>query len=288
LSEDVKRHFSRAGLTDANPNPGDPSDTQLDSAEAQMRRALGLNSDSLRPRFEPERNDPPQRNSDRSLLGHRRRFVQDGDVPVTVVRRDQGGEAPGALAAGPSSNRLQRAEAALASQTAARERAERQVSEMQDQVRDLQTKLGHAELARAEAVEAARRTQEAASELRQSAQEGDRQRREIEERALAAERRSAELEDSLDEERAARVALDKKLREAQDARQAAERLVEELSERNAAPEAAPAKRGTTGGVRFAAHPAPSRKPRQAQASLALAEPEPVKWWLTAEPTTKRR
>ena len=48
----------------------------------------------------------------------------------------------------PTTSRLQRTEAALAAETIAREKAERSLSETQSVVRDLQTKIGHAELAK--------------------------------------------------------------------------------------------------------------------------------------------
>ena len=115
--------------------------------------------------------DQPSRLGERFNGGlHRRRFVQDGDIPVTVLRRDQGHEAPvhrgAAPAAAPTSSRLQRTEAALAAETAAREKAERSLAEAQSVVRDLQTKIGHAELAKNEAIETLRREREAWSQLR--------------------------------------------------------------------------------------------------------------------------
>src|SRR6185312_13951062 len=61
----------------------------MDDAEQQMRRALGLYGDAPRPRPENERSEPAQRAGGGFMQGvHRRRFVQDGEVPVTVVRRD--------------------------------------------------------------------------------------------------------------------------------------------------------------------------------------------------------
>ena len=78
----------------------------------------------------------------------RARFVQDGDVPVTVLNRSRPHEAEPST----GSNRLGMAEAALASERTARLRAERALSEAQAAMRDLQTKLGHAELARQELV----------------------------------------------------------------------------------------------------------------------------------------
>ncbi len=104
--------------------------------------------------------DPPPRGPDRFNGGlHRRRFVQDGDVPVTVLRREPGHEAPVHRAvatpvAAPSSSRLQRTEAALAAETARREKAERALADLQAVLRDLQTKIGHAELTKTEAMAA--------------------------------------------------------------------------------------------------------------------------------------
>ncbi len=112
----------------AEPASGGESEP-IDEAESQMRKALGLLGEGQRHRPEAERSEPTHRMADRFNSGlHRRRFVQDGDIPVTVLRRDQGHEAPahrGAPSAAlPTSSRLQRTEAALAAETAAREKAE--------------------------------------------------------------------------------------------------------------------------------------------------------------------
>ncbi len=84
----------------------------------------------------------------------RRRFVQDGEVPVTVIhpRPRQGLDALGPPRAGASPlERAEAAEAALGTERAAREQAERLLREAQATILDLRTKQGHAELARAEA-----------------------------------------------------------------------------------------------------------------------------------------
>jgi len=84
----------------------------------------------------------------------RRRFVQDGEVPVTVIhpRPRQGLDALGPPRAGASPlERAEVAEAALGTERAAREQAERLLREAQATILDLRTKQGHAELARAEA-----------------------------------------------------------------------------------------------------------------------------------------
>lgn len=79
-----------------------------------------------------------------------RRFVRDGEVPVVVVnRRESGGEG----VAGAAVNRLALAETALGVEHAERLRCERALLEAQASLRELQTKIGHAILARDEALE---------------------------------------------------------------------------------------------------------------------------------------
>jgi hypothetical protein len=53
-----------------------PDDARLRSTETQMRHALGL------------RGHTPPRSSASGSQPQRRRFVRDGEVPVTVLRRD--------------------------------------------------------------------------------------------------------------------------------------------------------------------------------------------------------
>ena len=189
LSENAKLRFDLPPrrAADARSDTAPPSETQLDDAEAQMRRALGLKGESPRPRVEAERTDPSPRPVERVTPMHRRRFVQDGDVPVTVVRRDLGGDAVSRPASGPSSNWLQRTEAALSAETISRERTERLLAEALAQVRELRTKLGHAELARAEVMNFVRREKEASAGLRQRVEELERQRRSAEANAASME-----------------------------------------------------------------------------------------------------
>ena len=176
-----------------------------------MRKALGLKDPALQRKPKPERADQGHRPAGRSaLVTQRRRFVQDGDVPVTLVRR----EPPTDL----SRSRLQQVEAQLAAETAARAQAERALAEALSQTRDLQTKLGHAELAKNEA----------------------------EERAWHAEKVLAGLQDSFEQERAARIRAERVLHLAEEAGAAAKRRLQELSQaspapypRSTTPEAAP-------------------------------------------------
>jgi hypothetical protein len=275
-----------------------------DEAESQMRRALGLIGDTPRHRAEADRPEPGGRPGGVFNGGlHRRRFVQDGDIPVTVVRRDPGIDVQANRTAAPvsvpSSSRLQRTEAALAAESAAREKAERALNEAYAVVKDLQTKIGHAELAKNEALESLRREREAAALLRGEADDREARAKEAEERALAAEETANEYHDQLIVERHARKTAEKALRAAEAAREEAEQLVRTLSEE------AP-KLSRAAARRFAepldAEPEPAEPPRRgrpvAEPEVAAAarrqraaeepEPEPVKWWLNTKPGPKRR
>lgn len=139
-----------------------------------MRRALGLEGGASAPRA-TDRTEPVPRAGDRFAQGHKRRFVQDGEVPVTVVTGRRDGMAEPAPHRGPSvaaaPSRLEAAESALAHETAARHQVERALAEAQAAVHDLQTKLGHAELARTEAVDGLRRERETMAALREELHE---------------------------------------------------------------------------------------------------------------------
>jgi hypothetical protein len=136
--------------------------SQLEAAEARMRRALGLNGAPRPHHGPPAAADHPESTARQRKLApgpHRRRFVQDGDIPTTFLRRE-------AVEEGQAPNRLEATEAALTHETTARERAERALQEAQAHVHDLQTKLGHADLARQEALQTAERERQAVAELR--------------------------------------------------------------------------------------------------------------------------
>ena len=111
-----------------------------------MRQALGLH-DTPPSRSIPDHPTPSMNGSH----PQRRRFVREGEVPVTLVNRDQ--RPDGA----PGYNQLEAARQAIRSQAAARERAERLLEEAQSTIRDLQTKLAHERLAKDEALQAAQR-----------------------------------------------------------------------------------------------------------------------------------
>ena len=141
--------------------------------EANMRRALGMlggtRSASTTGRAAgpagsrlpmakavQERRASPQL----STNPRRHRFVQDGDVPVTIMRRPEHAPDAAAAAAGSLASRLEAMQASLVAEHAARERAERASEEAQATIRDLRTKLAHMELAREEAADLARRIEE--------------------------------------------------------------------------------------------------------------------------------
>ena len=104
----------------------------LQDVEVQMRRALGLFGAPRRQDADQAAAIKPPPPADRfGAGGHRRRFAQDGEVPVTVLnrRRDHPAETP--------VNRLEVAEPAAAAERAAREKAERALAEAQATIHDL-------------------------------------------------------------------------------------------------------------------------------------------------------
>src|SRR5579872_2546851 len=125
-------------------------DARLRATEAQMRRALGLgNATDARPHTAPA---APQHGS---VVRPQRHFVRDGEVPVTVIHRDESSS---------GTNQLEAARQTIRSLTAAKETAERRLAETQAAVQQLQTQLAHERLAKDDAIartEAVRHTLEA-------------------------------------------------------------------------------------------------------------------------------
>lgn len=132
-----------------------------DDAEAGVRRALGLDVAVRR----PERTSQYQRTAGQNAAAHSKTGGSHGKVDVVVVqaRRGHGINLADSHSANVSSalNRLQVAEAALKTERDAREHAERSLAELQKTIHELQTKIGHSELAAMEARNAAQQIQAA-------------------------------------------------------------------------------------------------------------------------------
>jgi hypothetical protein len=136
-----------------------PSDeVRLRATETQMRRALGLH-DAGPSKSEPGPTPAPSNGPHRPF----RRFVRDGDVPVSVIHRDDPTAATG-------TNQLDAARQTIRSLSVAREQAERQVAEAQNVVRDLQTKLAHERMAKDEAIRRVEAEKQAVQQTLQSVQ----------------------------------------------------------------------------------------------------------------------
>ena len=142
-----------------------------------MREALGLRTDGTR--VSPAAGHRPDRLPDHGTGNPRRhRFVQEGEVPVEIMTLRDHGSRPGGA---PPRYRVD--ETALAAEKLAREQAERAYADVSERLREVQTKLGHAELARDEAL--------AQSAERQSQIETLRQQIEAVQAELQAQRREA-------------------------------------------------------------------------------------------------
>ena len=223
-----------------------------------MRRALGLTSDraiqSSPAWTERPQAGPPSRAAGRSSTDKpRHRFVPDDAVPVTIISRHRPDEADG-----PPASRAA-IEAALQDERAVRERAERSLQEALATVRDLQTKLGHAELARREATGTAEAARAAADALRVEHQE-----------------RELRWHEDLAAERAARFAAEAALAEATRAREPAKRP---RASALAAQPALDLQDASPAPVAKVPAKAAAKRTRKAASEPEQHEPEPVKWWL---------
>ena len=183
----------------------------------------------------------------------RRRFVHDGEVPVTVVRRDHHHEGES------GTNQLEAARQAIRIQAAAKERAERSLEEAQVALRDLQTKLGHERLAKVEALEAIRRLEADKQAIQQSLQT---------------------VQAELAAERVARRSAEEKLKAAEADRQEA---VRRLGARQAIPTA---RRKTTMDAPRAANPiapesveVPVKRKRGRPPKVVEQASDIVEWWV---------
>jgi hypothetical protein len=233
-------------------------DARLRATETQMRHALGL------------RDGSSSRSSINGSQPQRRRFVRDGEVPVTVIRRDH--QPDGEHGA----NQLDVARQALRSEVAAREHAERSLAEAQVSIRDLQTKLSHEHLAKGEALETVRRL-------------------ETETRIAANAVEAAEAE--LAAERLARRNAEEALAEAREARQRAEvQLLDAITVQKVRK---PSKPSVTRRAAVGPHPPdeatvltqvdpkskPPRRRRYGRPNTSDRQSEIVEWW---KPDWKQR
>ena len=203
-------------------------ESQADAAEIRMRRALGLANDK------PQRDGAAPEQTRRLGLRPRssetlpsgrtpRRFVQDGEVPVTVVR---GRWTEAQSANQPVVNRLAAAEEAAETERSRRERAERALQESADTVRDLQTKQAHIELARDEALLALKRSVGALELLHAALRSHQEQLAAMQEAMEAGERAVRAGSAALS---TARAAAEAALREAAAARQSPKKRTREAS-----------------------------------------------------------
>jgi hypothetical protein len=130
------------------------ADQHLRATEAQMRRALGLEGHTS-----PASAHQPSTPAPNGVHRGHRRFVRDGEVPVTILHHEQN--------EGSGTNKLDEARKALQDQIAAREHAERQLQEAQAAIENLQTHLAHERIA---AHEATQKAEAAGLEIEQTLQ----------------------------------------------------------------------------------------------------------------------
>ncbi len=148
----------------------------LHDAERKMREALlgmGGRRETAAPR---QHSDSPRQTSHRqsgerasaSGSGHRHRFVQDGEVPVVMVTNTNAASSPTGAARASETRASRQAPTAadLNAERGARERTERALQQAQAVIRDLETKLAHAEMARTDAQNAAKTAKEGLATLR--------------------------------------------------------------------------------------------------------------------------
>ncbi len=115
-----------------------PNDIPADD-EIRMRAALGLTRD---PQPQPSSNRPTQ-------IAHRRRFVRDGDMAVTMINPATSSDA---ISAQSPRGRLMAIEEALVAERASHGQTRRALEEALATIQALETKLAHGELAHAEAI----------------------------------------------------------------------------------------------------------------------------------------
>jgi hypothetical protein len=204
-----------------------PDEKDVDDAETQMRRALGLvGTKPVRDEASPapmRRLSLGSRSSEVSSLPRLpRRFVQDGEVPVTLVK-GRWTQAPGADQ--PVTNRLAVAEAAAEAERSKREQVEHSLQDSHETIRGLQTKQAHIELARDEALQALKQSAELLESLHAALRGHQEQLAAMQAAVKASDRAVRAGSRALSAERAARVAAETALQEADAARQSPKKKV---------------------------------------------------------------
>ena len=133
----------------------------LNEAESWARRALGADRATADDRPNHRSSAAAGMSGDGRSGPMRRRFARDGEVTVVVAQPGSGvGTAHRTpCATTPPVNRLANAEAALAAEQAARQRAERALADAQSTIKRLQTQVAHVEMTGREALEAAQRAE---------------------------------------------------------------------------------------------------------------------------------
>lgn len=137
---------NRATLTSS--QASEPVETEAQTTEQNMRRALGLSARGS--------TQAPQQRPEQARLRHR--FVQDGGVPVVVLNHKTDGETSALR------ERIATLDAALDQERTAHEATKRSLHEQQAQTHALQTRLVHADLAHKDALEQERRALTTAQE----------------------------------------------------------------------------------------------------------------------------
>lgn len=148
-------------LRDQDAADGREADESTD-AEARMRQALGLfgtRGSAHSDRGHHDGHGGGGRTPSGGAGTRRHRFVQDGEVPVSMVRP----RAPQLRTGGAENDR--HGEEQLAAERQARLDAERRLADREVQLRSLQTRIGHAELERDAALADAREWREKAEQI---------------------------------------------------------------------------------------------------------------------------
>ncbi|HEX3984171.1 MAG TPA: hypothetical protein VHX12_10795 [Acidisoma sp.] len=252
----------------------------IDAAEARMRLALGLTGAA---RAAPSGQGTPPSHPPASGVGShdtpraRRRFAQDGDVPVVMIGRSRDNETSG-------ENRLATLSTELRDERAHRAKAERALEEATLAIQSLKTKLAHTEIAFEERLrderEARAQIEARQLQLQEACKRAETREAEATLALSLVERRVAEMESEAAEARRAAAAAAAKpktdlfddIAPAVSARKTrAPRAASVVKAKTPEPAAAPAaKTVTKRRTAKAAKPAPA-EPKQ--------DDQPIEWWL---------